>query len=114
MPDDTVLTAFLNSFPCNSFPQSRHGFLQFLTVWLPGHVGSAHFTHIGRFLAFFVGRRSAKESATRFRASFSMVSRVVIICDLSEIGFEFEGWFCWELEVTDDEAEGSSELVALF
>ena len=39
-----------------------------------------------------------------------MVSRVVIICDLSEIGFEFEGWFCWELEVTGD-VEGSSELV---
>lgn len=37
-----------------------------------------------------------------------MVSRVVIICDLSEIGFEFEGWFCWE--VTGD-VEGSSELV---
>ncbi len=59
-------------------------------------MGSAHFTHVRRFLAFFAGSRSAKQSATRFRASFSMVSRVVTIAGLSELGLECEGLFCWE------------------
>lgn len=90
--------------------QSQHGFLQILTVWLPGHVGSAHFIHVRRFLAFFAGRRSAKESATHFRTSFSMVSRVVT---LSELGLEFRGWgLSWVTWITGDEVEDNSVLVS--
>ena len=85
--------------------------LQFLTVWLPGHIGSAHFTHVRRFLAFFAGSRSAKESATRFQASFSMVSQVMTIADILVIGFEFEGRLCWEVTAWGDKVEGSSELM---
>jgi hypothetical protein len=49
------------------FLQSAHGFLQFWTVWLPEHVTSAHLIQVRCFRAFFTGRHSAKESATRFR-----------------------------------------------
>ena len=82
------------------FPTVSTQVLAIFTVWLLGwHFGSADFTHIRRFLAFFAGSRSAKESATSFRlrASFSMVSRVATVADFLSIGFEFEGRFCWEV-----------------
>ena len=64
-----------------------------MTVWLLEHVTSAHLIHVRRFHAFFAGRCSAKESATRFLANLSTVSRVVTVdaLDISELEVEIEG-----------------------
>jgi hypothetical protein len=65
---------------------------------------------VRRFRAFFAGRHSAKESATRFRANLSIVSRVVIVgalpmvLDISELGVEVEGCGCADKVDKDSES----------
>jgi hypothetical protein len=81
-----------------------------LTVWLPEHVTSAHLIQVRRFRAFFTGRHSAKESATRFRANLLTVSRVVLIVGMdmiSELEVAVEGCAC------ADKVDKDSEWVVL-